>query len=394
MSNVSAPVFARTGARFGARPPRSRRLAALAVAALVACLGACQNAVGAAGGERGAAGEPVRILCSAAAEACRAWTQDFQQASGLSAVMLRLPTGEALARLRTYRDEPEFDVWVGGPIEGYVNAGAQGLLSAYTPPGADQIEPEFRSPTGLWHGVYIGVLSFCVNTQVTSRLGISEPRDWADLTDPALRGQISMPSPATSGTAYTLVWTQVELAAGQRAGEASLAGGQAGSSGKARQWAGPIDQAFAYLQRLHRNVLQYTFSGVAPANVAGRGEVAVGLVFDSHCQRARAQGMHWLRVVYPAAGTGYEVGGVAVIAGAVHPQGARAFVDYALSVRGQEQGYRVGVAQLPTNTSAPHFADFATRKSHLLSFDVEAAARYQEALTRRYTEQVAPQSHG
>ena len=60
--------------------------------------------------------------------------------------------------------------------------------------------------------------------------------------------------PNSSGTAYTLLATVVQLM-----GE---------------------DKGFDYLKRLHRNVNQYTKSGAAPAKATSLGETLIGITFQ------------------------------------------------------------------------------------------------------------------
>lgn len=304
----------------------------------------------------------LRVLCSAAAEVCAAWKRDYHALTGDSIEVTRLPTYEAINRMRLFKEKPEFDVWQGGPLEGYVQAKEQGLLQSYRAKDVAAVNPQWRDRDNYWTGVYLGVLCFCVNTGVLEKIDTAAPQDWEDLLNPRFRGQISMSTPLSSGTAFTMLATQVERL-------------------------GSKDAAFDYLHRLDANVLQYTKSGVAPANVAARGEVAVGLAFDSHCTRAQKTHAAPLQSVYPRSGTGYEVGGVALIRGARHPVAAKAYIDYAVSLRSQLQGMHIGINQYPTRLDSSHTARFFTGSRRLLHLTPQHwASRRGQLITRYRTE--------
>src|SRR5690606_13759982 len=121
-------------------------------------------------------------------------------------------SGETVARLAAAKDNPEFDVWHGGPADGYGAAADQGLIEAYTSPNAAQIPDKYKNADGYWTGVYVGALGFCSNQKVLDDLGVAVPESWEDLLNPSLKGQVQSAHPSTSGTAFTTLWTQVALA--------------------------------------------------------------------------------------------------------------------------------------------------------------------------------------
>jgi iron(III) transport system substrate-binding protein len=307
----------------------------------------------------------VTVACGATEEWCAAMTAGFSKATGLRADFVRLSSGEALARIEAGRDDPEFDVWHGGPADGYVAAGAKGLLEPYVSANAAAIPARYKDPAGAWTGVYAGALGFCSNTRVLAQKKLRPPESWQDLLDPALSRNVAIAHPSTSGTAYAALWTQVQLDGGP-------------------------DAAFGYLARLHSNVLQYTKSGAAPGQMAARGEVAVGVLFSHDCVALQREGLKDLTVTFPREGTGYEVGGVALIKGAANPRTARRYVDWALTAESQQIGPTVRAFQRPTNPAAavsPYAFD--DRKVKLIDYDVAAAGAQKAALTKRFDQQIA-----
>lgn len=292
----------------------------LVVLALLALAG-CAAADGQHSGER-----DLSVLCSNDAEICRAWAHAFTEQTGHGVSTVRLPTAEALERIRHGEDLPEFDVWHGGGSEMYVEAAEEGLLAPYLSAEAEGIPEDFRDPGDRWSGVYSSMLAFCVAPQAIAGLGTEIPRTWDDLLDPALDGQISTASPRTSGTAYTAMSLQIDRL-----------GADAGRD---------------YLADLYAQVLQFTRSGTAPAQVVARGETAVAITFAPYCEAARADGSD-VEVVLPEDATGYEVGAVAVLADAPHPEAAREYLDFALSADGQRAGAASGIDQIPTRSDLP-----------------------------------------
>jgi iron(III) transport system substrate-binding protein len=283
----------------------------------------------------------------------------FQAETGIPTSFVRMSSGEALARLRAGAEAPEFDVWWGGPADGQIAAAAEGLIEPYISPNAAAISDAQKAADGTWTGVYVGALGLCVNEQVIGELGIEVPDSWDDLLDPALVGNVSVAHPASSGTAYTTFYTQVLRLGGE-------------------------DEAMAYMQQLHPNILQYTTSGSAPGQMAGRGEVAVGIIFSHDCAGTpKASRL----VVLPTDGDGYETA-PSLVANA-HTLTTRRPEHRSLTAR-PEIGPTVGAFQLPTNPDAA-VSDLSVALSevNLVDYDFQAAGEARTRLTQRFEDEVA-----
>ncbi|MGH3685213.1 MAG: ABC transporter substrate-binding protein [Pseudonocardiaceae bacterium] len=309
----------------------------------------------------------VTVLCGATEKWCAAQTQAFTHDTGIEADFVRLSNGEAVARLEAGKASPEFDVWHGGPADGYVAAANKGLLEPYVSPRAQVIRPEWKSADGSWTGVYIGVLGFCSNQKDLREHGQQPPTSWMDLLDPRYRENISVAHPSTSGTGYTALWTQVMLANGDQ------------------------NKAFAYLSALRPNILQFTKSGIGPLQQVGRGEIGTAIMFSHDCVTTREEGFTDLVISFPREGTGYEVGGVAVVRGARNLAAAKAYVDWALTAKAQEIGPTVRSYQVPTNPAAK-VSDFSVRldQLRLVPYDFAAAGKAKPTLVTRFNDVVAP----
>ncbi|MEU7003733.1 ABC transporter substrate-binding protein [Nonomuraea sp. NPDC046570] len=310
--------------------------------------------------------DKITVACGASERWCAMMVKRFSDSTGVEADFVRLSSGEALERIKAARARQEFDVWHGGPADSYVAAKSQGLLEPYKSEKSGEIRQEWADREYAWSGIYAGVLAFCNNTKELAKRGMQPIRSWRELLDERLRGGVAIAHPATSGTAYTALWTHVELSGGDQ------------------------DAALGFMRSLHANVLRYNSSGSAAAVQAAKEEAAVGVVFSHDCVAAQEQGYPNLQVTFPQEGTGYELGGLAVLAGAHNPDSARKYVDWALSGASQRLGPLVKFYALPTNTKVPAHskaADPATVK--LVSYDVEVAGGAKQALVDRFSAEIA-----
>lgn len=341
----------------------------LSIAALLAACssgGSATPAASSGGGDGdGETPKSLTVLCTPQEDWCQAMVQAFQAETGIETSYVRLSSGEAFARLQAGADAPEFSVWWGGPADGFVAANAEGLIEPYVSPNAEAVAAEQKDADGVWTGVYVGALGFCSNTAVLDELGVDVPTSWDDLLDPALAGQVAIAHPASSGTAYTALYTQVLRLGGE-------------------------DEAIEYMTELHPNILQYTSSGAAPAEMAGRGEIAVSVVFSHDCVRNIDAGFSDLEVSFPDEGTGYEIGGVALIANAPEPEAAKMWIDWSLTAEAQEIGATTASFQLPTNPDAKVSERSVNLDDvNLVDYDFQAAGEARADLTARFEDEVA-----
>ena len=307
----------------------------------------------------------LNVLCTPQELWCVEMTKAFQAKTGVTTKFIRLSSGEALTRLVASRNNTEFDVWTGGPNDGHISGRIQGVLEAYKSPTRNMLKPQFKDADGFWTGIYMGALGFCSNTNELRRLGIKAPTSWNDLLSPKFKGNIMMAHPGTSGTAYSALWTQVLRL-------------------------GSEDKAIDYMKDLNKNILSYTRSGAGPTGPLGRGEVATGLVFSHDCTAAILRG-NPLVVSFPREGTGFEIGGIALVKGAKNPDAAKAYIDFALSAEAQNIGpARAESFQILTNPNARYDRRMVNlKKVTLLDYQAEAAGVAATRMKSRFDKEVA-----
>lgn len=332
--------------------------------------------------------DTLTVLCTPQEDWCVAQTQAFQAETGIQTNYVRLSSGESLARVRAEADNPSFSVWWGGPADAFIAANEEGLLEAYESPNAAAIPDQFKDgENNTWTGVYVGALGFCSNVDVLAEIGAEAPTSWDDLLAPELEGFVAMAHPATSGTAFTAFWTIVTLRAD--ALEAEEAGTGYDEEGAPTEAA--IDAAFEYFTALNQNILQYTRSGSAPGTLAGQGEIAVAIIFSHDCVKLQQEGFEGILVTtFPEEGTGYEIGGMGIIANGPEPENARLWYDWALTAAAQEIGPTVNSLQLPTNPDAA-ISDLAVNLSEInvVDYNFTAAGANRTALVERFDAEVA-----
>lgn len=336
-----------------------------------------------------AQGDSLTVLCTPQEDWCVAMTQAFEEETGIETNYVRMSTGEALARIRATQDDPEFSVWWGGPADAFIAGYEEGLLEPYEPELASVLAENAVGKDNSWHGVYVGALGFCSNVDFLDELGVEAPTSWEDLLAPELQGNVAMAHPATSGTAFTAFWTVVTLKADEL--EAEEEGTGYTEEGMPTEAA--IDNAFEYFADLHQNILQYTRSGSAPGRMAASGEIAVSVIFSHDCTKLQVEGFEDVVVTtFPEEGTGYEIGGMALINNAPEPETAKMWIEWALTPEAQAIAATVNSLQLPTNPETP-VSELSVNLSdvNLLDYNFVAAGQNRQDMVERFDAEIAPQ---
>jgi iron(III) transport system substrate-binding protein len=250
----------------------------------------------------------------------------FEKATGIKVAVAQKATGEMLAQVKAERANPKGDVWWAGPADSYLQAAEEGLLEPYRSPNLAGLFDWARSISTVSKdrvtGVYGGILSLGYNTELMAKRSLPVPKCWKDLTNPVYKGEVMLGNPNSSGTAYLMLASLVQVF-----GE---------------------DEAFKYMKALNANVSSYARSGIGPMTSVKRGEVAIGSSVLHGVINEIAQGFP-VKPVLPCEGVGYEVGSMAIIKGARNLDAAKRFYDWALTAEAQQIGLDVKEYAIPTN---------------------------------------------
>src|SRR5664279_3822772 len=302
--------------------------------------------------------QQVNVICSVQADWCNMIQTVFAKSTGIKVNMSLKGSGEALAQLIAEKANPKTDVWFGGTGDPHLQAAESDLTMEYRSPTLAQLQPwaqqQAKQSGYKTVGIYSGPLGFGYNTELIAKKKLAVPRSWADLLKPEYKGEIQVANPASSGTAYTMVATLVQLM-----GE---------------------DKAFDYMKALHRNVGAYTRSGTGPIKAVARGETAVSISFVHDGPQEKMQGFP-VETVTPSEGTGAEIGSMSIVKGARNLESAKKFYEWALTPQAQQFGAATKQYQLPSNRATPvdpHVPDF--KKIKLIDYDY---AKYGASAERR-----------
>ena len=310
----------------------------------------------------------INVICSVQAEWCNMIQTVFAKTTGIKVNMSMKGSGEALAQLIAERANPKTDVWFGGTGDPHLQAAEQGLSMEYKSPSLPQLQTwaqQQASQSGYKTvGIYSGPLGFGYNTELIAKKKLPVPKSWADLLNPVYKNDIQVANPASSGTAYTMIATLVQLM-----GE---------------------DKAFDYLKALHKNIATYTRSGTGPIKAVARGETSVSISFVHDGPGEAMQGFP-VATVTPAEGTGAEIGSMSIIKGARNLDNAKKFYEWALTAPAQEMGAAAKQFQVPSNKSAkvdPRVPDF--KKIKFINYDYAkyGASNERKRLIARWEKEV------
>ena len=308
----------------------------------------------------------LNLLCTPQQEWCDGMKKEFEtKYTGVTVNFIRLSAGESLTRLRNEKANPQFDIWWGGPIDSFIAAKQEGLLDPYKASAhANILDSKLMlDADAQWVGIYVGSLGIATNTKyIDAHPGFQAPTSMDELAAPALKNQVVIAHPASSGTSYTFLCTNLQL------------------KGEAKGW--------DFLKAFSGNVFQYTKSGAAPVQSVGKGEAAVGVVFSHDIVAGIEQGLP-LKLTFPKEGTGYEIGGMGIVKGAKHPELAKAWYDWALDPATQELGPKKYHAyQAPTVKGAtPSKPELLQVK--LINYDFDYCGKNKQAFVDKFSNEIA-----
>jgi iron(III) transport system substrate-binding protein len=238
-----------------------------------------------------------------------AFTEAFKAATpGIDTAVLPLAAaGELQTRIRTEKDSPKADVFIGGSSEFHDPLGKEGLLVPYVSPNGATVDAAFKDADGNWTGWYLGIFGLVLNTDrwASEMADVAKPATWDDLLNPALAGKLDMPDPVKTGGGYICLATQVF------------------------RFDRDEEKAMAFMKALHANIGQYV--GTAPQGIelVGQGQFLAGPNWGHDILTAASKGQP-VEFIAPAP-TANEVGAVSIVKGGPNVEGAKMFVDWVLT---------------------------------------------------------------
>jgi iron(III) transport system substrate-binding protein len=234
-------------------------------------------------------------------EVNEALAKQIEDKLGIEVKNITLSWGEIWARLKTESPRFNADMVLSFGASEAINGAKKGYYVPYLSPGWDGIDSAFKSKDGSYYA--LGTFSFLLlgNTKKLAEKGYEMPTSYQDLLDPKWKGQIVIPSPRTSGTAFMINYSFLQL------------------YGEKEGW--------EYLRKLNENVAFYTKSGNAPTDLVGRGEYLLGLGADENVLKRMNDG-YPLKWSVPVEGIGYEGNYCTILKGTKKLELAKKVMDY------------------------------------------------------------------
>lgn len=173
-----------------------------------------------------------------------------------------------------------------------------GVFEPYEPKNSEVL-PSFREADGFYTRYFATTMCMVVNTKRLVEKKLPMPVSWEDLILPVYAKEIAMPSPLKSGTGVGILTTFAD----------------------AFGW--------PFIENVAANVFQWSDGGSGGAQLASRGEIAIGLSFDTTCYQLKSAGFP-VEVVYGRITPNVSEGG-GLVAGGPNPDEGKLFLDFMAS---------------------------------------------------------------
>ena len=271
--------------------------------------------------------------------------------------------GECKSRIAAEKENPQADLMFGGLV--YADALSMGdCFEEYVSPNEAALPDDMKNTTGVltYHDAQIPCL--WVNDELEKEAGV-EIKSYADLLNPALKGQIVSADPTESSSA----WNQLQCILTDFGGWDSA-------------------EAWEYIQQFHDNepVISGSSSGVYKG--VYNGEYTVGLTYEPACVQMLSEGAEGVHIVYPTEGVTSIAFGSAIIKGAKNLDNAKLFIDFLISDEGQSIYNACGARQANANLVLENPNEFIVDLASVnyLVADTEALATNQTAIQDHWRE--------
>jgi len=315
--------------------------------------------------------------------ALKAFAEYAKEKWNVSVKVNAIPAGTPIAygRVVEWKGRPEVDVFWGGESALFEKLADQKLLQKVEisreawesiPASIGTPKPiPLKDKEGYWIGTALEPYGLVYHPKKIQRLGIPEPKEWDDLLNPKLKGEVAQCAPtrsSSSNATYEVILSMY--------GE---------------------DKGWDWLRKLAANTGHFTARSRDVPTVVAKGEYTAGFAVPSYMAFEEKLAGFDLKFVAPK-NAFVTPEPMAILAGARNPKAARAFIEFLLTERGQkvfmERGlfpitpkYKVQGAAGSTAEMAVEFTGgirsyFDREVSNV--YDESVAAKRSEALKTRF----------
>ena len=288
-----------------------------------------------------------------------------------------IPAGTPVAygRIVEWKGKPEADIFWGGESALFEKLAEQKLLQKVEisretwdsiPASIGKPKPiPLKDKDGYWVGTALEPYGLVFNPKRIQRLGAPEPKDWDDLLNPKLKGEVAQCAPTRSSSSNATYEVILSL------------------YGEEKGW--------DWLRRLAANTGLFTARSRDVPTVVAKGEFAAGFAVPSYMAFEEKLAGFDLRFVAPK-NAFVTPEPMAILAGARNSKAARAFVEFLLSERGQkifmERGLFAITPKYKVQGAAGSPAEMAVEFTGGVRsyFDHEVSNVYDEAIAAKRSE--------
>src|SRR2546422_9982276 len=232
-----------------------------------------------------------------------------------------IPAGTPVAygRIVEWKGRPEVDIFWGGESALFEKLAEQKLLQKVEisreaweaiPASIGKPRPiPLKDKDGFWVGTALEPYGLVYHPKKIQRLGIPEPKEWDDLLNPKLKGEVAQCAPtrsSSSNATYEVILSMY--------GE---------------------DKGWDWLKRLAANTGHFTARSRDVPTVVAKGEFAAGFAVPSYMAFEEKLAGFDIKFVAPK-NAFVTPEPMAILAGARNPKAARAFIEFLLTERGQK----------------------------------------------------------
>ena len=253
--------------------------------------------------------------------ALKAFAEYAKDRWGVTVKTNAIPAGTPVAygRIVEWKGRPDADIFWGGESALFEKLAEQKLLARLEIAKAlwDEIPASIGKPKpiplkdkdGFWVGTALEPYGLVYHPKKIQRLGIPEPKEWDDLLNGKLRGEVVQCAPtrsSSSNATYEVILSMY---------------------GEEKGW--------EWLKKLAANTGHFTARSRDVPTVVAKGEYAAGFAVPSYMAFEEKLAGFELKFVAPR-NAFVTPEPMAILAGSRNPRAARAFVEFLLTERGQK----------------------------------------------------------
>jgi iron(III) transport system substrate-binding protein len=253
--------------------------------------------------------------------ALKAFADHAREKFGVTVKVNAIPAGTPVAygRIVEWKGKPDADIFWGGESALFEKLAEQKLLQKLelSKEAWDSIPASIGTPKpiplkdadGYWVGTALEPYGLVYHPKKIQRLGIPEPKEWDDLLNPRLRGEVAQCAPTRSSSSNATYEVMLSL------------------FGEDRGW--------EWLKRLAANTGHFTARSRDVPTVVAKGEYAAGFAVPSYMAFEEKLAGFDIKFVAPR-NAFVTPEPMAILAGSRNPKAARAFIEFLLGERGQK----------------------------------------------------------